>query len=296
MLRVSRSINATTTKQGESRETREAKLRSDLLSVPQPYCNGIGSEQTYLNRYDNIYAAEITRVRLKPPPSTEDWTEEWQELNPECYINANHCLRGTVILTQGPMNDREKDYEWHHRDFYNMIWENGSDAVVMLTDYIEGGEEKCSMYLPSKGPKIAGEYTITAEKVEDGLDTILTKVTITKGQESRTFIHYHYINWADHQAASVYAIAQLVRTLLNRNHTKPVFHCSAGVGRSGTLALVMDTYFRVQVNPPCDVDEALKESLTSLRHERLECVKNFDQYIMARDVLQCLLDEDKGGV
>ncbi len=293
MLPVSTPI---TTERGENREAREEKLRRDLLSVPEASCDGIGSEQTYLNRYPNIYAAEITRVRLTPPPSTEEWKEEWEELNPECYINANHCLKGTVILTQGPLADREKDYEWHHRDFYNMIWENGSDAVVMLTNYVESGDEKCSMYLPSNGPKIAGEYTITAEKVEEGVGTILTKVTITNGQESRTFIHYHYINWADHQAASVYAIAQLVRTLLNRDHTNPVIHCSAGVGRSGTLAAVMGAYRRVQENPKCDGDEALKEALMSLRQERLQCVHNFDQYIMARDVLQCLLDEDTGGV
>lgn len=289
MTPVSTPINkATTPIQG-----REQKLLRDLQSIPPGQCNGIGEQQTYLNRYENIFAAEITRVRLTPPPSTEDWKEEWEELNPECYINANYCLNGRVILTQGPMNDREKDYDWHHRDFYNMIWENGSEAVVMLTNYYENGEEKCSMYLPSNGPKLAGEYTITAEKVKEGPGAILTQVTITKEQISRTFIHYHYTDWADHQIASVHAVAQLVRTLLNRWYTRPVIHCSAGVGRSGTLAAVMDAYCRVQQNPTGDVDEALKESLTSLRKERLFCVQNSHQYVMAREILQVLLEEDK---
>ena len=294
MTPVSTPINnATTPIQGRKLTAREEKLLRDLQSIPQGQCNGIGDEQTYLNRYENIFAAEITRVRLTPPPSTEEWKEEWEELNPECYINANYCLNGTVILTQGPLNDRQKDYDWHHRDFYNMIWENGSEAVVMLTNYQENGEEKCSRYLPSHGPKLAGEYTITAEKVKEWLGAVLTQVKITKEQESRTFIHYHYTDWADHQVASVQAIAQLVRTLLNRQYARPVIHCSAGAGRSGTLAAVMEAYFRVQQNPTGDVDEALKKALTSLRRERLFCVQNLNQYVMARDVLQALLDEDR---
>ena len=100
------------------------------------------------NRYENIFAAATTRERLSTTAVDRGMERGVGGTESECYINANYRLNGTVILTQGPLNDRQKDYDWHHRDFYNMIWENGSEAVVMLTNYQENGEEKCTSTCP----------------------------------------------------------------------------------------------------------------------------------------------------
>jgi myosin III len=84
------------------------------------------------NRYMNILPNPRSRVRLLMIDNDELST----------YINANyiHSFNGTpreYIATQGPKPETVND-------FWRMVWENDSRAIVMVTGLVEKGVEKCA--------------------------------------------------------------------------------------------------------------------------------------------------------
>ncbi|XP_026741330.1 flocculation protein FLO11 [Trichoplusia ni] len=110
------------------------------------------------NRYSNVLPLPETRVPLKRlgnDPTTE-------------YINANFVtgpgnIRNYYILCQAPLSNTVVD-------FWRMIWEQNSRLVVMLTEYMENGVEKCYEYLPpseiSDNKRIFGDFKIILKKRE----------------------------------------------------------------------------------------------------------------------------------
>lgn len=110
------------------------------------------------NRYSNVLPLPETRVpllRLGSDPTTE-------------YINANYItgpgnIRNYYIACQAPLSNTVVD-------FWRMIWEQNSRLVVMLTEYMENGVEKCYEYLPpseiSDNKRTFGDYQIILKKRE----------------------------------------------------------------------------------------------------------------------------------
>ncbi|CAH1637161.1 unnamed protein product [Spodoptera littoralis] len=110
------------------------------------------------NRYSNVLPLPETRVPLKRlgnDPTTE-------------YINANFVtgpgnIRNYYIATQAPLSNTVVD-------FWRMIWEQNSRLIVMLTEYMENGVEKCYEYLPpseiSDNKRIFGNFKIILKKRE----------------------------------------------------------------------------------------------------------------------------------
>ncbi|XP_021191207.3 mucin-2 [Helicoverpa armigera] len=110
------------------------------------------------NRYSNVLPLPETRVPLKRignDPTTE-------------YINANFVtgpgnIRNYYIACQAPLSNTVID-------FWRMIWEQNSRLIVMLTEYMENGVEKCYEYLPpseiSDNKRIFGDFKIILKKRE----------------------------------------------------------------------------------------------------------------------------------
>ncbi|XP_059047988.1 uncharacterized protein LOC131843377 [Achroia grisella] len=110
------------------------------------------------NRYSNVLPLPETRVPLKRignDPTTE-------------YINANYItgpgnIRNYYIACQAPLANTVVD-------FWRMIWEQNSRVIVMLTEYMENGVEKCYEYLPpsevSDNKRTFGDYQIILKKRE----------------------------------------------------------------------------------------------------------------------------------
>ncbi|KAJ0174948.1 hypothetical protein K1T71_009089 [Dendrolimus kikuchii] len=110
------------------------------------------------NRYSNVLPLPETRVplaRIGSDPTTE-------------YINANYItgpgnIRNYYIACQAPLSNTVVD-------FWRMIWEQNSRLVVMLTEYMENGVEKCYEYLPpseiSDNKRTFGEFKIILKKRE----------------------------------------------------------------------------------------------------------------------------------
>ena len=85
------------------------------------------------NRYRNVVPADNTRVSLHRVASHVPGSD---------YINANHIKVHTsckdYIATQGPLPNTVND-------FWQMVWENSSDMIVMVTNQIENGMAKSEM-------------------------------------------------------------------------------------------------------------------------------------------------------
>ncbi|XP_050350116.1 uncharacterized protein LOC126773324 [Nymphalis io] len=110
------------------------------------------------NRYSNVLPLPETRVPLKRignDPTTE-------------YINANYIMgpgsiRNYYIACQAPLSNTVTD-------FWRMVWEQNSRLIVMLTEYMENGVERCYEYLPpseiSDNKRTFGDYQIILKKRE----------------------------------------------------------------------------------------------------------------------------------
>lgn len=83
------------------------------------------------NRYTDILPFDHNRVKLK---QGDDYINA-------SYLNSIDGLN-TWIATQGPLAGTQAD-------FWQMMWEQESATIVMLTPLEENGRVKCSKYWPS---------------------------------------------------------------------------------------------------------------------------------------------------
>ncbi|GBP30337.1 Tyrosine-protein phosphatase non-receptor type 7 [Eumeta japonica] len=123
------------------------------------------------NRYSNVLPLPETRVpltRIGNDPTTE-------------YINANYItgpgnIKNYYIACQAPLANTVSD-------FWRMIWEQNSRLIVMLTEYMENGVEKCYEYLPpseiTDNRRTFGNFQILLKKREQRDKYAMSTVQLT---------------------------------------------------------------------------------------------------------------------
>ncbi|XP_054164999.1 tyrosine-protein phosphatase non-receptor type 2-like isoform X2 [Oppia nitens] len=196
------------------------------------------SENKSLNRYKDVTPYDWSRIVLKRSDNN--------------YINASlikvESAQRQYILTQGPLAQTSGH-------FWLMIWEQNSSAVLMLNRLVERGQIKCHKYWPNgKEDDDCDELTFTDVNLKVAFieetksrNYIIRKFLLTdlESQQSREIFHFHYTSWPDfglpESPASFLEYLYAVRgsgALDLKDYGPPVIHCSAGIGRSGTLCLV----------------------------------------------------------
>ena len=208
--------------------TQQSSFSKLVLNFP----TGLAPQNIQKNRYDNILPNENTRVRLHCPPDGE--TD---------YINANYMNdTKSVILTQAP-----KHNTFHL--FWIMVIENNVGVITMLTPVTQGKAEK---YWPDKNEtlnftdtNIQNKISITCESIriislENNEKLTVSRLKICTGDlKSLNVFHIHVNSWPDHSVPSNNNIASYtincIKSYLGIDKTL-VIHCSAGIGRAGTLA------------------------------------------------------------
>ncbi|XP_078093453.1 receptor-type tyrosine-protein phosphatase H-like isoform X2 [Mustelus asterias] len=230
------------------------------------------------NRYTNVLPYDASRVKLVPQP--ENFVSD--------YINANYmpCYRtgSEFIAAQGPLPSTVAD-------FWRMVWEQGSEVIVMLTNCVELNRVKCEHYWPlDYTPCTYEDITVTVTQ-----ETILNEWTLRDfrikragSSEQRLVTHFHFTAWPDHGVPKttdkLLAFHQLIRDRLNRNQQgPPVIHCSAGVGRTGTL-IALD-YLLQQIEHEDVID--VYGIVHKMRCNRPLMVQTEPQYVFLH---QCMLD------
>ncbi|KAM8927741.1 LOW QUALITY PROTEIN: receptor-type tyrosine-protein phosphatase H [Pelodytes ibericus] len=183
------------------------------------------------NRFTNVLPYDHSRVKLDciDGNMTTD------------YINANYMpgynSAKEFIASQGPLPNTTAD-------FWRMVWGHHINTIVMLTNCLENGRVKCEHYWPlDYTPCTYGDITVTVTS-----ETILPEWTIRDFSLKhahqpgvKCVRHYHFTSWPDHgvpeNTSSIVEFRNLVRENMDQRKSNgpSVVHCSAGVGRTGTL-------------------------------------------------------------
>ncbi|KAF7405885.1 hypothetical protein HZH68_005254 [Vespula germanica] len=226
------------------------------------------------NRFTNILPYDHSRFKLQPVDDEEG----------SDYINANyvpgHNSPREFIVTQGPLHSTRDD-------FWRMVWESNSRAIVMLTRCIEKGREKCDHYWPMDTlPVYYGDICVTILNETHYPDWSITEFMLCRGDVKRIIQHFHFTTWPDFGVPSPpQTLARFVRAF--RERVRPdqrpiVVHCSAGVGRSGTFITLDRILQQILVSKYVDIFGIV----WAMRKERVWMVQTEQQYIC---IHQCLL-------
>ncbi|PVD24387.1 hypothetical protein C0Q70_14869 [Pomacea canaliculata] len=228
------------------------------------------------NRYTSVVPYDYNRVILN-----DDYTEG----TATDYVNASYITgfnqEKKYIATQGP-RDHTID------DFWRMVWQENVTQIVMLTNTIEGGQNKCAEYWPAPDTTVTyGPVTVVGVDVQRRANFIVRTFVIktNHNQEEREVEQYHFLAWPDHGVPTTTSLLNFWRFARSRApHTPPppvLVHCTAGVGRTGTY-IGLDIAFeeavaRAKVNV---LDVVLK-----MRKERCIMVQTLAQYVFLHKVL-----------
>ncbi|CAH1129985.1 unnamed protein product [Ceutorhynchus assimilis] len=244
----------------------------------KPWDYGKLPENKTKNRYQNLIAYDHSRVVLNKFDR-----DEYSD-----YINANYIdgyqRPKAYIATQGPKPNTVKD-------FWQMIWEEKATHIVMMANVIEGNKKKTEQYWPNVNEEVTfGDYKITFIHSEIHAHYEYRKFKVQfKYSTPRQVAQLHFKVWPDH-GVPLYPqtlIPFLQRLLILRSWDFPlVVHCSAGVGRTGTIILC-DICLRMAASEG-SVD--IFSMLEHLRNQRPNMVDNIEQYKLAHLViLNCLM-------
>ncbi|CAJ0917595.1 unnamed protein product [Ranitomeya imitator] len=223
------------------------------------------------NRYKTVVPYDGSRVILRSGPSESD------------YINASYIdgyrAPKFYIATQGPLPETVAD-------FWSMVWQESSSVIVMLTALEEQNKVKCHCYWPDQ-TQTYGDITVSLVKVAQ-TGVIITRSFSLKKVQSMvqvTVEQLQYLEWPDHGVPrTLSGLVQLVEQM-NRCNTPgsgPVIvHCSAGIGRTGSLVALDILLKMAQAVRKVNVFGCVLR----LRKNRVNMVQNKEQYAFLYDAL-----------
>lgn len=243
---------------------------------------GKKTENRMKNRYMDLLPYDDTRVILKNPSNENS---EFSD-----YINANYIdgykRAKAYISTQGPL-------ERTTVDFWRMIWQEKACKIIMAANIIEDCKKKCEKYWPDTTATY-GDITVTLQWEKCYLDyTIRNFILYQKDAANRQVRQYHFTAWPDH-GVPIYPLS-LVMLLKSARKYQPfcqapvVLHCSAGVGRSGTVMLLDASIEMAESEGYVDV----VNTLAKMRQSRSNLVETVEQYAF---VYRALVDYFCGDV
>lgn len=258
------------------------KNEASLISINDKLSVGEARkpENRSKNRYRDVSPYDHSRVVLQQVPEGDS-----------DYINASIIKveesNRTYILSQGPL-------EHTAGQFWQMVWEQNSKAVIMLNRVIEKGTLKCHQYWP------LGDDEEDDEEDEMAFEETNLKVTLQEEQryqhyivrtfdledlrthEVREVYHFQYITWPDFGIPSspvsflMFLEAVREKGVLEQNVGPPVIHCSAGIGRSGTFCLVDSALVLVEKTGSLKGID-IQSLLISMRSYRMGLIQTAEQ-------------------
>ncbi|XP_034178317.2 uncharacterized protein LOC117603367 isoform X1 [Osmia lignaria lignaria] len=241
------------------------------------------------NRYANVIPLPETRVPLQK--INNDPLSE--------YINASY-VRGPknatryYIACQAPMDSTVTD-------FWRMIWEQQSKVIIMLTDLVENGVEKCTEYIPPSEitdcHRLYGDFQVTLKKRETKEKYAISTLHL-KNLENNTFREVYHIwylwpvNGAQSDGAGLIAVLLEARALQRGGPGPIVVHCSPGTGRTGTL-IALDLGIRqYEITRTVDVPRVVY----TIRRDRAGAVQTKEQYAFVYKALHLYATKLAGGI
>lgn len=196
------------------------------------------------------------------------------------YINAStisdHDPRNPAyIATQGPLPHTTAD-------FWQLIWEQGSVVIVMLTRLTEDGVSMCHQYWPERGSELYHTYEVHLVSEHLWSDEYLVRSFYLKNirtGETRTVTQFHFMSWPEDGVPSSTKALLEFRRKINKSYKGRscpiVVHCSDGVGRTGTYCLI-DMVLNRMMKGTKGIDIAA--TLEHIRYQRPDMVATKQQF------------------
>lgn len=218
------------------------------------------------NRYRDVSPFDHSRVKLNREND---------------YINASLVevpkAGRKYILAQGPLSNTSGH-------FWLMVWEQNSAAVLMLNRVIEKGTPKCNQYWPldedpMEFPDVSLVVQVLRQQINQNYTVRYLELRKTDSGEVKEILQFHYTTWPDfgvpNSPASFLDFLNCVRDsgVLEPSVGPPVIHCSAGIGRSGTLALVDSCLVFIER----DIEFDVKDTLLEMRRYRMGLIQTAQQ-------------------
>ncbi|EJD74943.1 protein-tyrosine phosphatase [Loa loa] len=201
------------------------------LQARGPHPHNLTSNAQKMNRtkcrYHDIMCLDNTRVLLKP------WPECQGDFIHANWIN-NELLDYPFICTQGPLNQT-------CGDFWRMIWQENVELIIMLCRTLEENRSKCAQYWPINQGQMLTFCGITIRAVEKRTsdpDVHCTALLLTYRGARRPLAHYQWVSWPDKFVPSQLTVPYTLLSSARARKTPTVIHCSAGIGRTGTLVVL----------------------------------------------------------
>ncbi|CAJ0568098.1 unnamed protein product, partial [Mesorhabditis spiculigera] len=188
------------------------------------------------NRFKDVLCLDSTRVVLRNDYG--NYTSADGD-----YIHANWVMADDLerkyIATQGPLPGTIED-------FWRMTFQENATSIICLGLAAEANGSGFNEYWPAKVAdfKNYGKMFVNNKKVETdpkskGL-TIYTLEVLPDGCSNSNVIKLiHCPGWADQSAASSgHSAISILRLMKESGSGTTVVHCSAGIGRTGTLIAI----------------------------------------------------------
>lgn len=265
-----------------TRAVNSQDLDIEFRSVPSIMKKSCSEAEIPMNRQKNRYKNNLpyndTRVTL-PVLSNVPHSD---------YINASYVnsyqRNKAFIASQGPKDFAVNTID----DFWRMIWHTGARVVVMVTRLVEGGRVKVAQYWPEKEPMFKGGLEIYLKKEKVKMDFVVRTLGIRLDHEERELKQYQFLAWPDHGVPlHAYSLAQMVANIRAENlgDGPLLVHCSAGIGRTGTILLVLHALDQLEATGLV----SMRDGLLELRKARPLLVENVVQYRFAHQLLHEIL-------
>uniref|UniRef100_A0A915EVP0 Protein-tyrosine phosphatase n=1 Tax=Ditylenchus dipsaci TaxID=166011 RepID=A0A915EVP0_9BILA len=217
-------------------------------------------------RYKDIICLDASRVVLQwPAGTTEDFVHaNW--VTHELFENRFICSQAPLDSTVG--------------DFWRICWQENVRQIIMLCRCEELGKAKCAQYWPvevDEQKTMTYGLTITCQKIDrSDKNFIHTRLLLSCGQESRRVDHRQWTTWPDKSVPQTpLAPFRLLQYTRKQNKYPSLIHCSAGVGRTGTMVAIEMIYKSLSSGIVPDSSRLLQ----NLRSQRHLAVQTEDQYV-----------------
>jgi len=228
-----------------------------------------------LNRHLDIMPTKQTRVLLTAKSNDHvgqyinaNYVRGWDG-NPRYYISAMGPLPSTVNA------------------FWRMIVQNNVGIIAMATNLVEKGEPKCEAYWPNViGSKMSfGKISVTTQESETYGGYILSQLLVEQGRTKSTVHHFLLTSWKDHGVPkrdgslfpdeTLAVLDHMERVKLAHGQAAPIaVHCSAGVGRTGSLITIDHARHLLRRKGTCNPVEIID----AIRQDRPALVQHTIQY------------------
>ncbi|KAM9507196.1 receptor-type tyrosine-protein phosphatase U-like isoform 5-T5 [Guaruba guarouba] len=224
------------------------------------------------NRYKSIIPYDHCRVVLQPSDTgngyiNASYVDSYR--SPHFFIAAQGPLPGTVL------------------DFWQMVWQEKTSVIVMLTGLVEQNKTKCEQYWPEQ-EQVYGDFTVTLNntRTTTGLVTRIFSLQKAGCAFPRVVEQFHYLLWPDHgvprNSAQLLCLVDVVNKRALEAPAGPmVVHCSAGIGRTGTF-IALDFLLKMgRAEGKVDVFHCVQR----LREQRISMVQTKEQYTFLYEVV-----------